>query len=159
VVFSRAGQPQDSGTKCGFHAPRSERIVRLNSDHPNAEQADGDAERIQKLSDRPGADLGKPVELAPAASLPDALSRALDQFGRVFGGRPVVFENRTTEVFDFQGVTLRDGTLMLNAESDALLLAIAAHETLHQMRKDRPDLYRDLADEVRQQGRLPTRPP
>ena len=48
---------------------------------------------------------------------------------------------------------------MLNAESDALLLAIAAHETLHQMRNDRPDLYRDLADEVRQRGRLPTRPP
>jgi hypothetical protein len=126
-VFSRASQPQDSGTKRGFHAPRSEQIVRLNSDHPNAEQADGDTERIQKLSDRPGTHLGKPVELAPAASLPDALSRSLDQFGRVFGGRPVVFENRTPEVFDFQGVTLCDGTLILNAECDSLLLAIATH--------------------------------
>jgi hypothetical protein len=158
-VFSRASQPQDSGTKRGFHAPRSEQIARLNSDHPNAEQADGDTERIQKLSGRPGTHLGKPVELTPAASLPDALSRALDQLGRVFGGRPVVFENRTSEVFDFQGVTLRDGTLMLSAESDALLMAIAAHGTLHQVRKVRPDLYRDLAGEVRQQGRLPTRPP
>lgn len=51
-----------------------------------------DADAIGRLNDKLSTYLGKPVELTPAASMPDALSRALDQFGRVFGGRGVVLK-------------------------------------------------------------------
>lgn len=134
--------------------PRDKQLVRTSS-RPGEQRAQHeDADAIGRLNDQLSTYLGKPVELTPAASLPNALSRALDQFGRVFGGRVIVFENRTPDVFDFQGVTLRDGKIFLNADSDAPLLTVAGHETLHQMRRDRPDLYQELADEVRRQGRI-----
>lgn len=133
---------------------RDKQLVRVSSQPGEQRAQHDDVEAIGRLSGQLSTYLGRSIELAPAASLPDTLSRALDQFGRVFGGRVIVFENRTPDTFDFQGVTLRDGKIFLNADSDAPLLTVAGHETLHQMRRDRPDLYEELADEVRRQGRI-----
>lgn len=97
---------------------------------------------------------GKEVRIVPADRVPDAVRRALGAFDDAFGGHTTVFHNETPGAADFQGVTLRDGKRFVNADSDTPLLAVAGHEMVHDMRAERPDLYKELADEIEKQGDL-----
>lgn len=85
-------------------------------------------------------------------ALPDALHSALAEFERATGTRVVIFRNLTPKVVNFSGATRRDGVLYLNESADHPLTSVAAHEWLHNLRKTQPDLYSQLAQEVRRQG-------
>lgn len=90
-------------------------------------------------------------------ALPDSLRgalRALNEFGNL---KTVIVRNLnpTESGVDFNGVTLRDGTLFVDETAQHPVTTVAAHEFSHQLERDRPDLYRLLADEVQRQGRLP----
>ena len=84
--------------------------------------------------------------------LPDALRGALAAFERATGARAVVFRNLTPHVADFNGVTVRDGTLFINETSQSPVTGVAAHEWLHNLRRTHPALYHELAAEVARQG-------
>ena len=87
-----------------------------------------------------------------ADQLPDALRGALAAFERATGARAVVFRNLTPHVADFNGVTVRDGTLFINETSQSPITGVAAHEWLHNLRRTHPALYHELAAEVARQG-------
>ena len=87
-----------------------------------------------------------------ADQLPDALRGALAAFERATGARAVVFRNLTPHVADFNGVTVRDGTLFINETSQSPVTGVAAHEWLHNLRRTHPALYHELAAEVARQG-------
>ena len=87
-----------------------------------------------------------------ADQLPDALRGALAAFERATGARAVVFRNLTPRVADFNGVTVRDGTLFINETSQSPITGVAAHEWLHNLRRTHPALYHELAAEVARQG-------
>lgn len=134
--------------------PREQQTVKFNSRPSERNNREADSRSTENLSKRLSGYIGKDVSLAPARSVPDAVSRALAEFDKTFGGRTVVFDNANPEALDFQGVTLRDGVRFVNSKTDAPLLGVAAHEMLHQMRADRPDLYEELEAEIRKQGKL-----
>lgn len=134
--------------------PRDQQTVKFNSRPSERNNREADSRSTENLSKRLSGYIGKDVSLAPARSVPDAVSRALAEFDKAFGGRTVVFDNANPEALDFQGVTLRDGVRFVNSKTDAPLLGVAAHEMLHQMRADRPDLYEELEAEIRKQGKL-----
>ncbi len=87
-------------------------------------------------------------------SLPDALNRALDRLHDTTGTRVVLFRNLTPEVEDFNGVNFRDGTLYISEDSQHPVTLAAAHEWVHNLKRTNPQLYQELEDEVRRQGRL-----
>ena len=89
-----------------------------------------------------------------AVSLPDALNRALARFTDTTGTKVVLFRNYTPEVDDFNGVSFRDGTVYINETNQYPMPLVAVHEWVHQLKKDNPQLYQQLEDEVRHQGRL-----
>lgn len=134
--------------------PREQQTVKFNSRPSERNNREADSRSTENLSKRLSGYIGKDVSIAPARSVPDAVSRALAEFDKAFGGRTVVFDNANPEALDFQGVTLRDGVRFVNSKTDAPLLGVAAHEMLHQMRADRPDLYEELEAEIRKQGKL-----
>ncbi len=74
-----------------------------------------------------------------------ALQRIADQFGaKVIGIRV------NSKVLDtFQGVTLRDGVIYINEKARRPHLAILGHELGHQLRRDNPQLWQQLVDEIR----------
>jgi hypothetical protein len=87
-------------------------------------------------------------------SLPDALAGALDALGKATGTRTVVFRNLTPGVYDFNGVTFRDGVIYVNEAAPAPATTLAAHEFVHDLRKQAPELYAELEAEVQRQGRV-----
>ena len=89
-----------------------------------------------------------------AVSLPDALNRALARFTDTTGTKVVLFRNYTPEVDDFNGVSFRDGTVYINETNQYPMTLVAAHEWVHQLKKDNPELYQQLEDEVKRQGLL-----
>ncbi|MDO5288544.1 MAG: PLxRFG domain-containing protein [Pseudomonadota bacterium] len=89
-----------------------------------------------------------------AVSLPHALRHALARFTDATGTRVVLFRNLTPQVDDFNGVNFRDGIIYINETSQHPLTLTAAHEWVHNLRKTHPELYQQLEDEVRRQGRL-----
>lgn len=91
----------------------------------------------------------------PASALPDDARRALTALGEATGTRVVVVRNLTPEVDAFNGVTFRDGVLYVDEAADRPLVLAAAHEWVHQLRRDDPAAYQRLEDEVRRQGNLP----
>lgn len=134
---------------------RSEQIVRLNSEPGERRSgAHHDAAATERASEGLSKYIGKRVELVPATDLPDPVRRALEEFDRVFGGRTVVVENRTPEALRFEGFNPGKGYRFVDADARAPLLAVTAHEMLHSMEQERPDLYHELAAEVDRQGRL-----
>ncbi|MGH8077061.1 MAG: hypothetical protein ACREPE_07025, partial [Lysobacter sp.] len=90
-------------------------------------------------------------------SLPDALSRALAAIERFSGTRVVVVRNVNPDQsgLTFNGVTLRDGVLFVDESAQHPATTVASHEFVHQLYRDRADLYAVLEAEVRRQGRLP----
>lgn len=87
-----------------------------------------------------------------AVRLPDA--DALDAIGAAFGVRPVGFDINlgAAQKYDFfSGVTFRgvgSNAIFLSARSTRPHLALLGHETVHQLKTQRPDLYNKLADAV-----------
>jgi hypothetical protein len=91
----------------------------------------------------------------PASALPDDARRALSALGDATGTRVVVVRNLTPEVDAFNGVTFRDGVLYIDEKADRPIVLAAAHEWVHQLRRDDPAAYQRLEDEVRRQGNIP----
>ena len=87
-------------------------------------------------------------------SLPDALSGALAEFGRATGTRVVVLRNLNPAAASFNGVSLRDGVLYVDETAEAPVTTVAAHEFVHQLRRDNPEAFLVLTEEVRRQGRI-----
>lgn len=133
---------------------REKQIVRLNSEPGERRAEHDDREVTDRYSRILSRYVGGDVRFTPSTDVPHAVSRALAEFDRVFGGRTVVVQNHTPEALDVQGLTLRDGNRLVNRDADAPLLSVASHEMLHQMQRDRPDLYEELEAEIRRQGRL-----
>lgn len=94
------------------------------------------------------AEKDKPFQ---AVRLPDA--EDLAAIGEAFGVRPVGFDLKpgAPSAYDFfNGVTfkLSGKAVFLGARSNRPHLALLGHETAHQLRGQRPDLYNKLADAV-----------
>jgi hypothetical protein len=89
------------------------------------------------------------------ASLPDDARRALAALGEATGTRIVVVRNLTPEVDKFNGISFGDGVLYIDENADRPAVLVAAHEWVHQLRRDDPAAYQRLEDEVRRQGNLP----
>lgn len=89
-------------------------------------------------------------------ALPDALSRALRALQRFSGSRIVIARNLNADKsgLTFNGVTFREGVLYVDESATSPATTVASHEFVHQLRKDRPDLYKVLEDEVRRQGKI-----
>ena len=107
---------------------------------------------INRNLERSGQEAAFKALAVGADQLPDALRGALAAFERATGARAVVFRNLTPHVADFNGVTVRDGTLFINEASQSLITGVAAHEWLHNLRRTHPALYHELAAEVARQG-------
>ena len=107
---------------------------------------------INRNLERSGQEAAFKALAVGADQLPDALRGALAAFERATGARAVVFRNLTPHVADFNGVTVRDGTLFLNETSQSPITGVAAHEWLHNLRRTHPALYHELAAEVARQG-------
>ncbi len=136
--------------------PRSQQIVKFgrepSMDEGETHVTQQDRAATDKISQQLSDHIGKPVSLVPASELPHALRRGLDAFDSVVGGKTTVFENNTPHSADFQGVTMRDGQRFVNVTSDVPLLQVAVHEFGHDLRKDRPDLWKELGDHMEQNG-------
>lgn len=136
--------------------PRSQQIVRFNNpttaerSGPNAQDAQAIATYNARLSEY----IGQPVRFTAATDVPEPAARALAAFDDAFGSRTIVVRNETPDALDLNGVTLRDGVRLVNEDATSPLLTVAAHEMVHQLRKDAPELYAELEAEVRRQGRL-----
>src|SRR5574340_526946 len=98
--------------------------------------------------------IGKPVRFTPAAHVPEPDARALAEADHVFGGRSIVVDNATPEALDLNGVTLRDGTRLINSDATSPAVHVAFHEMGHQMKADAPDLFAELEAEMDRQGAL-----
>lgn len=107
---------------------------------------------INRNLERSGQEAAFKALAVGADQLPDALRGALAAFERATGARAVVFRNLTPHVADFNGVTVRDGTLFINETSQSPITGVAAHEWLHNLRRTHPGLYHELAAEVARQG-------
>ena len=107
---------------------------------------------INRNLERSGQEAAFKALAVGADQLPDALRGALAAFERATGARAVVFRNLTPRVADFNGVTVRDGTLFINETSQSPITGVAAHEWLHNLRRTHPGLYHELAAEVARQG-------
>ena len=107
---------------------------------------------INRNLERSGQEAAFKALAVGADQLPDALRGALAAFERATGARAVVFRNLTPHVADFNGVTVRDGTLFINETSQSPVTGVAAHEWLHNLRRTHPGLYHELAAEVARQG-------
>ena len=107
---------------------------------------------INRDLERSGQEAAFKALAVGADQLPDALRGALAAFERATGARAVVFRNLTPHVADFNGVTVRDGTLFINETSQSPITGVAAHEWLHNLRRTHPALYHELAAEVARQG-------
>lgn len=135
--------------------PRSRQIVRFNADRaersgPNAQ----DTQAIAKYNTVLSGYIGKPVRFTPAAHVPEPDARALAEADEVFGGRSIVVDNATPEALDLNGVTLRDGTRLINSDATSPAVHVAMHEMGHQMKADAPDLFAELEAEMDRQGAL-----
>ena len=87
--------------------------------------------------------------------LPDAVASALAAFERATGTEVAVVRNLNRDAIDFNGISTRRGVLYVDESAEHPVTTVAAHEFVHQLRADAPDLYRDLEAEVRRQGNLP----
>ncbi|PJK07991.1 hypothetical protein CO610_07450 [Lysobacteraceae bacterium NML95-0200] len=99
---------------------------------------------------------GKPprfLEILPS-SLPHELYAGLQVLGRITGTRVVIFRNLTPEIDDFNGVNFRDGTVYINENNEYPATLTAAHEWVHNLKETHPELYQQLENEVRRQGRI-----
>lgn len=133
--------------------PRNQQTVRFNSQPGDAGvRARESNEAFDTINNRLSKLVGGEVIFRPSDNVPHSLSLALDAWDAAFGGETHVITNETPGVLDLQGVTLRDGHRFVNEDSDAPLLNVAAHETSHQMEKDRPDLFNELADHMEKNG-------
>ena len=81
--------------------------------------------------------------------MPRDLVSALEAFELATDTKVVI-----TNGMPADGTTARDGTLFVDVEAGVPILTVAAHEWLHQLRRDNPTLFNMLRDEVRRQGRL-----
>lgn len=88
-------------------------------------------------------------------SLPLELRAALDRFADATGTRVVLFRNLTPGIEDFNGVNFRDGRVFINETSQHPATLTASHEWVHNLKRTHPQLYQQLEDEVRRQGRIP----
>ena len=136
--------------------PRGQQIVKFGRE-PSMDEGDThvtqqDRAATNKISQQLSDHIGKPVSLVPANELPHALRRAFDAFDGIVGGKTRAFENNTPQSADFLGVTMRDGQRFVNVTSDVPLLQVAVHEFGHDLRKDRPDLWKELGDHMEQNG-------
>lgn len=122
--------------------------------HASMETSHADQQAIATYNARLSEYIGQPVRFTPAAHVPKPAARALAAFDDAFGSRTIVVHNETPDALDINGVTLRDGVRLVNEDATSPLLTVAAHEMVHQMRKDAPELYAELEAEVRRQGRL-----
>ncbi|PJK01450.1 hypothetical protein CO615_04010 [Lysobacteraceae bacterium NML75-0749] len=99
---------------------------------------------------------GKPPRFLEvlSTSLPHELHAGLQTLGRITGTRVVIFRNLTPEIDDFNGVNFRDGTVYINENNEYPVTLTAAHEWVHNLKETHPELYQQLENEVRRQGRI-----
>ena len=142
---ARDGQQQTaSGIPAGLPSQRTADSDRLGQ---------GINADLQRIGD-PGAGLFRASSI-PENQLPDALRRALGAIRSATGTRVHIFRNLTPEILDFNGVNFRDGTVHINENSQNPATLTAAHEWVHNLKRTHPQLYQQLEDEVRRQGRIP----
>lgn len=122
---------------------------------PEPRSADAqDTQAIAKYNAVLSRYIGKPVRFTPAAHVPEPDARALAEADEVFGGRSILVDNATPEALDLNGVTLRDGTRLINSDATSPAVHVAFHEMGHQMKADAPDLFAELEAEMDRQGAL-----
>jgi hypothetical protein len=106
------------------------------------------------------AELGHPnaenarYEQIDYQSLSPELRTVVAEWAKAIGHRIVVYRNLTPEIENFKGVNFGNKVLYVNESTRVPATTIAAHEFIHQLRVDHPELYNQLAAEVRRQGRL-----
>lgn len=102
-----------------------------------------------------GASAPARIMAIPRARLPHDLARALAGLEELGDLRVEVIRslNPKESGFDPNGVTLREGVLYVAENAQHPVVHVAGHEFTHQLKKDRPDLYRILEDEWERQGR------
>lgn len=88
--------------------------------------------------------VGAAVRFTPAPHVPEHTARVLAEAGRIFDVHPIVVRNETPRTLDINGVTLRDGVMLIDENATSPALTVAHHELVHQMRRDAPDLYDEL---------------
>ena len=118
------------------------------------------SERLERGINRSLRQRGDPnagkfrAETIPAARLPDALNTAIRVLEQATGTRAIIFRDLSPGIDDFNGVRFPDGSVFINENNQFPITLTAAHEWLHNMRGTDPDLYGQLAEEVRRQGNL-----
>lgn len=145
VASGRAGpgQPGDaplSGVPAGLDVRQTDATRRLAAAVNGLRRQRGNEARFREVE---------------KAVLPDRLVGAITAFERATGTRVVVVRNLNRKAIDFNGVTMRRGELYVDETAEHPVTTVAAHEFVHQLRADAPDLYRELETEIRRQGNLP----
>ena len=114
-------------------------------------------DKIEKMADkinRANAKKGSPTDgpfrifLVEAKSASGrALQEAVGAMGKVFGTEAVLIHTTggLTE-YGYRGLTNLGGVLLIDVGSLTSAFEIAGHEILHNMREDRPELYKALVD-------------
>ena len=146
--FQRREAARDSGIPAGLPAQQTA-ATRTLAGRLNRYFA----ERARRAGRRAPPEL-RFREIDPA-SLPDAVRRALAALGEATGTRVVVVRNLTPEVDKFNGVSFGDGVIYIDESADRPAVLTAAHEWVHQLKRDDPAAYQRLEDEVRRQGSMP----
>lgn len=77
---------------------------------------------------------------------PSELQGQIKAIRRVFGKNVVFFRKNTDDIFGFEGVVIDSNTIYVNESLQNPFTATVFHELLHQLRMNRPDLYRALAE-------------
>ena len=74
-----------------------------------------------------------------------ALAGQVRAIKKAFGKNVVFFRRNTNDIFGFEGVIINGNTIYINESLQNPFTATVFHELLHQLRINRPDLYRQLA--------------
>lgn len=143
IKESREGEPAEraSGVRLGLVSQPTSSAVMLN---------DAVSSRLKSL----GKESGVKFEEIRHESLSPELQKVVDEFGTAIGHRIVVFRNFTPKLYDAAGLNYGNKFLFVNESSSHPATTIVGHEFLHQLKEDKPALYKELADEVKRQGKL-----
>jgi hypothetical protein len=130
----RANLPGQTGTRDIDFLQKHMREGLAELGHPNAENVRYEQIRVESLSPE--------------------LRTVVAEWAKAIGHRIVVYRNLTPEIENFKGVNFGNKVLYVNESTKIPATTIASHEFIHQLRIDHPELYNELAAEVRRQGRL-----
>jgi hypothetical protein len=85
---------------------------------------------------------------APQA-MPDGPHAFAQRLAAIFGKQVTHVYNHRPDLVDFDGVTIGNNRIYLNATSKKPHMTVVGHELLHELRRDHEDLYFQFLDAVR----------